>query len=157
MPRGCRICKFFDKPYRQNEKRIFEKLVREGKSLRKLETFFEALSVKANKDTIARHIRHMNLDVSTQRRIEKQLKKEKTSKGIRRIGKRVKELFIRPTEVIEECPHTVCIPFYDIASEQVYPMCRKCGKILGRGRDPHESENKRRNLEIYRRLRRGKS
>ena len=152
----CKICKFFDKPYRQNERRIFQKLVREGASLRRLEVFFEALSLKVRKDTINSHIHKcMNPDIRTQRIYEKDIKREKTSKGIRRVSQRVKEFFVKPTVIIEECPHSQTEPFYDVNSEQVYARCQKCGQILGHGLDPHEIEkrqNKRRNLEILRRL-----
>ena len=141
MPRGCKICRFFEKPYRKSEQMTFEKLAREGCSLRKLEIFFLALNFKANKDSINKHIKVcMGVDVSTQRIIEKDIKRE----GIRGIPRRVKEFFIRPTEIIPKgCPHSVTIPFYDVASEQVYARCQRCGEVLKGSIDPHEIEKRK--------------
>jgi len=156
MPKegSCRICEFFQKPYRQSEKETFNKLVREGVSLRRLEVFFQALNLKVKKDAINSHLHKcMSTEVSTQREIEKETKKE----GIRRIGKRVKDFLIKPDlPKIEECSHTVTVHYFDVSSEMVITECKLCGKILG-SQDPERSELERdrdpRNLVIYRSLR----
>ena len=158
MPRnkGCRICKFWDKyPYRISDKELFEKKIREGTSLRKLELLLEAFGLKARKDLINRHIHEcMDTEVHTQRRIEKKLKQG--------IGKRIQEYFTRPREEDPlECPHTLQIPFFDILDEQVKSRCQLCGKIISNyGIDPHETRTRQlrdpRNRLIYDSLRRGK-
>lgn len=163
MPRGCRICKFFeDYPYKLSEKELFEKKAREGTSLRQLSLLLEAYNLKANKDTISKHIKVcMGIDVSTQRAIEKDIKKE----GIRAIGRKVKEFFVRPSEVVPlECPHNrirleygtpiahntgraIEIPLD--SSEKVKVVCSECGKVLDEI-DPEEVERrKRKGLDHY--------
>ena len=151
MPRSgyCRICRFFGKPYRQSEKETFEKLVREGTSLRRLEVFFLALNLKVRKDAISNHIKKcMSLEVSEQRTIEKEIQKGKVT-----IGQKVKGFFIRPKEepiIPTECPHTVTIPFFDLSSERVRVRCRQCGKVLSGSVDPHKKQKRRRkDLIVY--------
>jgi len=145
MPKSgyCRICQFFGKPYRQNEKETFEKLVREGTSLRRLEVFFQALNLKVRKDAISNHIKKcMNLEVSEQRRIEKELAREKG------FGQKVKGFFIRLKEdpiLPAECPHTNTENFFDLGSERVLTRCRKCGEIFSGSFGPHKKKTKKRN------------
>ena len=146
MPKSgyCRICQFFRKPYRQSEKEIFEKLVREGTSLRRLEVFFQALNLRVRKDAISNHIKKcMNLEVSEQRRIEKELAKEK---GLRELGRKISGFFIKPKleELPKKCPHTATTSFQSFHDGNIYTKCLECGKILG-SFDPHSKKTKRKN------------
>lgn len=156
MPRSgyCRICQFFRKPYRRSEKEIFEKLVREGTSLRRLEVFFQALNLKVRKDAINSHIHNcMSVEASTQRQIEKGIKRE----GLKSMGKKLTGFFIPKKETPtfpESCPHTQTISFFDLRSERVLTKCKMCGKLLTGSADPHEKpKNRRRDLIIYGSLR----
>jgi len=146
MPRKgyCRICEFWKTyPYKVSERELFNKKCREGTSLRKLELLLEAFGLKARKDLISKHIRLcMNLEVSEQRRIEKELAREKS------FGQKVKGFFIRPKEdpiLPTECPHTNTENFFDLGSERVLTRCRKCGEILSGSFDPHKKKTKKRN------------
>lgn len=156
MPRGCRICRFFEKyPYKRNDKTFFETKARQGASLRKLELLLESYGLKARKDLINKHLKEC-LGFETERKIEREAKK---SRGVRGIPKKVKKFFIRHSEVIPQgCLHTVTVPFFDVASEQVYVRCKMCGEILKGSIDPHEAEKRQekdpRNWKIYESLRR---
>ncbi len=142
----CRICQFFHKPYRQSEKETFEKLVREGTSLRRLEVFFQALNLKVRKDAISNHIKKcLNLEISEQRRIEKELAK---GRGLSGVGRKLGGFFIRPKEdpiLATECPHAYTENFFDLKSERVLTRCKKCGEILSGNFDPHKEKTKRKN------------
>jgi hypothetical protein len=134
----CRICKFFEKPYRQSEKENFEKLVREGVSLRRLEVFFAALSLRVRKDAIASHIHNcMGIEVKEQRELEKDGQRE----GLQRIGKTLREFFLplKANPEASECLHLNTIPFFDMQTEEVYERCQSCGKVLTGSKDPHST------------------
>lgn len=158
MPRRgyCRICKYWnDYPYKVSERELFNKKVREGTSLRKLELLLEAYGLKARKDLIRTHIKNcMNLEVSEQRRIEKELAK---GKGLKSIGKKLGGFFIPKKEepmIPTECPHSMTVPFFDLGSERVHVRCRQCGKVLSGSADPHKKQKRRcRDLIIYGSLR----
>jgi len=152
MPKSgyCRICQFFRKPYRSSEKETFQKLVREGCSLRRLEVFFQALNLKVRKDAINSHIHNcMSIEASTQRQIEKGIKRE----GLKSISRKLGGFFIPKKEepmIPTECPHTVTIPFFDLSSERVHVRCRQCGKVLYGSADPHKKQKRRRkDLIVY--------
>ena len=150
MPKGCRICRFWEKySYRVSERELFEKKVRESTSLRKLELLLESYGLKAKKDLINRHIHDcMGIEAKEQREQEKEIKTE----GIRN---RVKEFFIRPQELpqTEKCEHLRTESFWDISSERVHCRCLDCGEILGFGVDAQDNtrrmEKDSRNLIIY--------
>ena len=97
----------------------------------------------------------MNIQVSEQRKIEKEIKKGKS------IGQKLRRFFIRPKPKLpQECPHNDMFCFFDIVSEEVYTKCRLCGKILKGSIDPHEAEKRQkkdyRNQILYRSLTRRK-
>jgi len=155
MPRGCRICRFFQKyPYKLSEKELFEKKCREGTSLRKLELLLEAYGLKAKKDLIAKHIKVcMNVQVAQQREIEKEIKK----KGIRAVGQKLRQFFVKPElPKTLECEHLRTTQFFDMGREEVFIKCLDCGKILG-SYDPEENERRMerdpRNVILYNALR----
>lgn len=134
MPKGCRICQFWERyPYRVSERELFEKKAREGVSLRKLELLLEAYGLKAKKDLISKHIKVcMNLEVSEQRQIEKQIKKEKT--GISKITEKISKFFIKPEVVIperQECLHLITTKIWNFEKEGVDEFCTQCGEHLG--------------------------
>ena len=151
----CKICRFWrDRRYLISEKEQFEKLAREGVSLRKLEIYFQALHFTVKKNAISSHIKNcMNIQVSQQRGIEKSIKKE----GIKKLGKKLGGFFIpkkKEPMIPTECPHTVTIPFFDLSSERVHVRCRQCGKILFGSADPHKKQKRRRkDLIVYGSLR----
>lgn len=150
---SCKICRFWEKfPYRVSERELFNKKCREGTSLRKLELLLEAYGLKAHKDLISKHMRVcMHVDVSTQRQIEKGLKKGKN------IGQKLRGFFIPSKEepmVAEACSHEVTIPVFDLNTERVFSKCRSCGKILRGSVDPHNRRrNRDRNLVVINALR----
>jgi len=153
MPRQgyCRICEFWKTYlYKVSERELFTKKAREGTSLRKLELLLEAYGLKARKDLIRTHIKNcMNLEVSEQRRIEKQLAK---GKGLKSIGKKLGFFIPKKEEpmIPTECPHTVTIPFFDLSSERVHVRCRQCGKVLSGSADSHKKQKRRRkDLIVY--------
>lgn len=157
MPRGCRICRFFEKyPYKRNDKTFFETKARQGASLRKLELLLESYGLKAKKDLINKHLKEC-LGFETERKIEREAKK---SRGVRGIPKKVKKFFVRHSEVIPQgCPHSVTVPFFSPPHERVFVKCKMCGKILTPyGIDPEEAEKRQskdpRNKIIYASLRR---
>ena len=142
---SCKICTFFQKfPYRASDLRFFEKACREGKSLRKLELLLESYGLKCNKDTIAKHIKTcMKLGVSEQRKIEKQIKREKNR--LSRIGEIISKFFSRPEEpVSERCEHRRTELFFDISVERVCCRCLECGEILGSGVAPEDNRKRMR-------------
>lgn len=149
----CRICAFWEKyPYRLNDRLFFEKKCREGTSLRKLELLLESYGIRAKKDLISKHIRVcMNVQVSQQREIEKGIKKE----GIKRVGKKLRNFFIRPEEpkLPQACKHVATESFYDISSERIFTRCKICKALLGSA-DPEEKNNKRKSEAIWRSLNR---
>ena len=150
----CRICEFWKRyPYRVSERELFNKKVREGTSLRKLELLLEAYGLKAKKDLIRKHISVcMNTEVSEQRRFEKVLQKTKD------MGHKAKEFFIRPQPFQPpKCPHTLTETFFSVPHEGLFVKCKMCGKLLSRiPVDPEELEKRQRkdprNLIIYRSL-----
>lgn len=135
----CRICQYWRKySYKVSEKELFEKKCRENVSLRKLELLLEAYGLQAKKDLIRKHIKNcMNLEVSEQRRKEKQLAKEK---GLKSIGKKLTGFFIPKKEdpvVPNACLHIQTRPAFDLSTEKVYAKCLKCGKVLRGSANPH--------------------
>ena len=146
MPKGCRICRFWEKySYRVHDKDFFEAKVRQNYSLRKLELLLESYGLKAKKDLINRHIHDCMGIESTERQ-------EQEKEGIRN---RVKQFFIRPQELpqTEKCEHLRTESFWDISSERVHCRCLDCGEILGFGIDAQDNtrrmEKDSRNLLIY--------
>ncbi|NIO37387.1 hypothetical protein GTO27_06755 [Candidatus Bathyarchaeota archaeon] len=136
--------------YRQSEKETFEKLVREGTSLRRLEVFFQALNLKVKKDAINSHIHScMNIEASTQREIEKGIKRG----SLKSVGRKLGGFFIKPKEepqIPKACSHEVTEPFFDLCSEKVRVRCRQCGKVLPGSADPDKKQKRRRrDLIIY--------
>jgi hypothetical protein len=147
----CRICSFFEKPYRRSEKETFEKLVRENVSLRRLEIFFTALNLRVKKDAIASHIHKcMGIEVEQQRAAEKNIKK-----GIEAI-KKIKDWFITPEPpMLPECRHLRAYRFFDVGNEVVVEKCLDCGKILGSySLERGQVQDHYKNLRIYEALRR---
>lgn len=146
MPRHgyCRICEYWRAhPYKVSERELFNKKVREGTSLRKLELLLEAYGLKAKKDLINKHIQEcMGLEAKAQRNIEKSIQRE----GLKRVTRRVKSFFVRPKleELPKECSHTVTTSFLSMHDGNIYTKCLECGKILG-SFDPHKKKTKRKN------------
>jgi len=142
MVKNCRICKFFRKyPYKLSEKHFFEKAVREGKSLRKLEFLLQSYGVGAKKDLINRHIKEcMSSEVSSQRQSEKGILKEKRG-GF--TGK-LRSIFNRPLPVlIPKCEHKFTESFFDVYKEVVRTKCKDCGKVLSGSVNPNIASKKR--------------
>lgn len=146
MPRKgyCRICEFWKTyPYKVSERELFDKKCREGTSLRKLELLLEAYGLKARKDLIRKYIKNcMNIEVSEQRRIEKELAK---GKGLRELGRKISGFFIKPKlELPKECSHNFTTSFQSFHDGNIYTKCLACGKVLG-SFDPHSKKTKKRN------------
>lgn len=130
-----------------SERETFNKLVREGVSLRRLEVFFSALGLKVKKDTIASHIYNMGVEVKEQRKLEKAIK----------LGHRVRDFFTKPEATNQtKCKHLRTEYFFDINSEKVCTKCLDCGAVLDSGIDPEENLERMngpdRNLKIWRSL-----
>jgi len=146
----CKICSWLE-AHKWN-KEAFEKEVREGKSLRHLQTYLKALGLRVSKDTISAHIkRDMGLEVKEQRFHEKVI--DKAKKPFQKLN----QFWIKPSELPSECDHALTTQFMDFATERVWIKCLKCGKLLG-SYDPEALEKKMesdsRNLAILQALRR---
>jgi len=146
----CKICQFLGdhKYFREG----FEKEVREGRSLRHLQTFLRAQGLQISKDSISNHIRKcMNLEIREQRFHEKVI--DKAKKPFQKLN----QFWIKPSELPSECDHALTTQFMDFATERVWIKCLKCGKLLG-SYDPEALEKKMesdsRNLAILEALRR---
>ena len=91
----------------------------------------------------------MSVEASTQRHIEKGIKRE----GLKSIGRKLGGFFIpkkKEPMILTECPHTVTVPFFDLSSERVHVRCRQCGKVLSGSVDPHKKQKRRRkDLIVY--------
>lgn len=156
MPRGCRICQFWEKyPYRVSERELFDKKCREGTSLRRLELLLEAYGLKAKKDLIRKHIQTcMNAQAKEQREIEKSIKKD----GIKAIHRKIKSFFVKQEEPKWLCSHTLTEVFFSLPHERLFVRCKVCGELLTPyGIDAEDLEKRQqndpRNLVILKSLR----
>ena len=146
----CKICQFLGdhKYFREG----FEKEVREGRSLRHLQTFLRAQGLQISKDSISSHIKKcMNLEIREQRFHEKVI--DKAKKPFQKLN----QFWMKPSESPSQCKHDLTTQFFDMSSEKVYIKCSRCGKILS-SFDPEHHEKKMesdsRNLAILEALRR---
>jgi hypothetical protein len=149
----CKICDYFKNGYRKNDEENFKKLVAENVSLRRLEIFFKALNYPVQKDTIRKHILHMETSVKEQRETEKSLKKEETKGTVNKI----KDFFIRPDLPVPskvECTHLNSRKTWNLATETVDEYCSSCGKLLGSYSPEEARSNPDRDSWLYRGLRR---
>jgi len=113
--------------------------IREGLSLRHLQTWLEANGCKVSVATLSNYVKTLDLEIRKQRELERNLKKKSPSA----INK-VREFFSSLTgETFTPigCEHKVTERFFDMASEKVCIKCSSCGKLLA-SYDPEEHEKR---------------
>lgn len=147
----CKVCSFYTGC--SWLRGAFEKRVREGYSLRRLQSFCEGQGLECDTKTLSKHIKNcMGLEVREQRKIEKALRKVKDP--LKRVWK-LKDFFRPESTPQTECPHLATTKEFRIDLELVEERCSHCGKVLGHySVERAERQDRRKNMVIYTSLKR---